>query len=103
MQGSAGASLGPTKPPYPSGKPMRVLALHLPTYLPELNPIESIFHTLMERLWSWYRNDPDGFERGGLLKATAMVMDGISHRLIEKTAWDCSYTANWDMGYYTRK
>jgi hypothetical protein len=73
------------------GLPLRILLVYLPTRSPELNPIELLWHTLVERL-KCLRMQGMWFGRAAAFLQAQNVMNGFDHGLVASTFKHCHYT-----------
>ena len=69
--------------PGPDGQPLRILVKTLPTRSPELNPIELIFQTMVQRLKAVSLEDRPHHD--AILYYLDLVLKSISHELVLKT------------------
>jgi len=71
-------------------KKFRIYVLFLPTRSPELNPIELLWHTLVQRLQNWpiMQNRPC---RDAVAFAAGSIMDSFTHEDVEKAYRHCNY------------
>lgn len=68
------------------GRPLRILLLPLPTRSPELNPIELLWNTLVQRLRGYEKPD-DGSHR--VARMAHEVLDGFDFDLALRTFRHC--------------
>jgi transposase len=74
----------------PDGYPMMIEVLFLPTRSPELNPIELVWNTMVERLKTIPLNQPRPKDDVVAFFA-AQVLDAMDHALMKRTAAHCGY------------
>jgi hypothetical protein len=72
------------------GLPMQIGVLYLPTRSPELNPIELVWHTMVQRLKQVPLNVPRPQSHASAHFA-AMVLGSMDHELMVTTAIHCGY------------
>jgi len=68
----------------------RILLIYLPTRSPELNPIELLWHTLVQRLKNWPLAH-DRPRRDAVAFAAASIMASFTHADVAKTYHHCNY------------
>ena len=72
------------------GEPLNVLVLFLPTRSPELNPIELVFHILVQRMRSHrYRNNGPPGET--VVDRVGRIMDDLTLETITNCVRHCGY------------
>ena len=70
------------------GRPLHILVLPLPTIIPELNPIELIWHTLVMRMKSV---DIPIRDENAIADLRCDVLEGIDVGLVRQTYRHCGY------------
>ena len=65
-----------------------ILLITLPPYHPELNPIEQVFHTVVERLQSLQCNNKI---QDNIVTEVRNVLNLISHRDVKSFFCECGY------------
>jgi transposase len=66
-----------------------IWVVYLPTRLPELNPIELVFHILARRSRDWRVFGQ--FDGRSIIKNASRVMDEMSYDLIKRCCKHCGY------------
>ena len=69
-------------------KPLNILLLSLPTCSPELNPIELVWNTLVQRLRGMKR---DGGGNHRCARSAEFVLNNIDFGLVKRTYRHCGY------------
>ena len=72
------------------GLPMEITVIFLPTRSPELNPIELIWNTLVQRLKQVQLQGPRP-QNHAVANFAAQILSGIDHHLATKTAIHCGH------------
>ena len=73
-----------------------ILLLALPTRVPELNPIELVWNTLVQRLLGLCISFADAGGRHGIVDFTAYILSTMTHHEISKYYAHCGYLAKED-------